>query len=67
MDFGSITAISEQILIEMADLVNKGHITEMVAGLEIIKNMPADSVPLVFGSEMPEVLLAEVIMLWRRI
>lgn len=46
MDYGSITTISEQILIgNAADLVNKGHITEMVAGLEIIKNMPADSVP----------------------
>lgn len=46
MDFGSITEISEQILISNAsDLVNKGHITEMVAGLEIIKNMPSDNVP----------------------
>ena len=49
MDFGSLTAISEQILIgSVADLVNKGHITEMVAGLEIIKNMPADGVPSLF-------------------
>ncbi len=46
MDLGSITDISEQILIGNAtDLVNKGHITEMVAGLEIIKNMPADTIP----------------------
>lgn len=38
MDLGSITTLSEQILIGNAtDLVNKGHITEMVAGLEIIK------------------------------
>lgn len=49
MDLGSITTLSEQILIGNAtDLVNKGHITEMVAGLEIIKNMPPDSIPSLF-------------------
>lgn len=62
MDFGSITAISEQILIgNAADLVNKGHITEMVAGLEIIKSMPADSVPsLYFWQRDARGSLAEV-------
>ena len=62
MDFGSITAISEQILIgNAADLVNNGHITEMVAGLEIIKNMPADSVPsLYFWQRDARGSLAEV-------
>ena len=62
MDFGSITAISEQILIgNAADLVNKGHITEMVAGLEIIKNMPADCVPsLYFWQRDARGSLAEV-------
>ena len=49
MDLGSIAEISEQILIGNAsDLVNKGHITEMVAGLEIIKNMPADTIPTLY-------------------
>lgn len=62
MDFGSITAISEQILIgNAADLVNKGHITEMVAGLEVIKNMPADCVPsLYFWQRDARGSLAEV-------
>ena len=62
MDFGSVTALSEQILIgNAADLVNKGHITEMVAGLEIIKNMPADSVPsLYFWMREARGALAEV-------
>lgn len=46
MDYGNVTSISEAILIgNAADLVNKGHITEMVAGLEIIKNLPPDSIP----------------------
>lgn len=46
MDYGNVTSISEAILIgNAADLVNKGHITEMVAGLEIVKNMPPDSIP----------------------
>lgn len=45
-DYGNVTSISEAILIgNAADLVNKGHITEMVAGLEIIKNLPPDSIP----------------------
>ena len=49
MDLGSIAEISEQILIGNAsDLVNKGHITEMVAGLEIIKNMPSDTIPTLY-------------------
>lgn len=62
MDFGSITAISEQILIGNAtDLVNKGHIIEMVAGLEIIKSMPADSIPsLYFWQRDARGSLAEV-------
>lgn len=62
MDFGSITALSEQILIgNAADLVNKGHITGMVAGLEILKNMPADSVPsLYFWMREARGALAEV-------
>jgi len=38
MDMGNINNITEQILIgSAADLVNKGHITEMVAGLELIR------------------------------
>lgn len=46
MDYGNVTSISEAILIgNAADLVNKRHITEMVAGLEIIKNLPPDSIP----------------------
>lgn len=46
MDYGNVTSITEAILIgNAADLVNKGHITEMVAGLEIVKNMPPDSIP----------------------
>lgn len=62
MDYGSITTISEQILIGNAtDLVNKGHITEMVAGLEIIKSMSADSVPsLYFWNRDARGSLAEV-------
>lgn len=49
MDFGSIASISEDILIgNAADLVNKGHITEMVAGLEIVKNMPQDCPPTLY-------------------
>jgi uncharacterized protein len=62
MDLGSITTLSEQILIGNAtDLVNKGHITEMVAGLEIIKNMPPDSIPsLFFWMRSAKSSLAEV-------
>ena len=62
MDFGSITAISEQILIGNAtELVNKGHVTEMVAGLEIIKNMSVDGVPsLYFWMRDARGALAEV-------
>lgn len=46
MDYGSINQISEQILVGNAsDLVNKGHITEMVAGLEMVKYMSADHTP----------------------
>jgi len=62
MDLGSIAEISEQILIGNAsDLVNKGHITEMVAGLEIIKNMPADMIPtLYFWMREARNALAEV-------
>ncbi len=62
MDFGSITAISEEILIGNAtDLVNKGHITEMVAGLEMVKNMPHDSIPaLYFWTRDTRGALAEV-------
>ncbi len=38
MDMGNINNITEQILIgSAADLVNKGHITEMVAWLELIR------------------------------
>lgn len=43
MSLGSIRHITEEILTASeADLVNKGKITEMVAGLEIIKNMPSN-------------------------
>lgn len=38
MDLGDIREITEQILIGSgADLVNKGHLTEMVAGLELLR------------------------------
>ena len=62
MDFGNITSISEDILIgNAADLVNKGHITEMVAGLEIIKNQQPDNVPsLYFWMREARGALAEV-------
>ena len=62
MDFGNITSISEDILIgNAADLVNKGHITEMVAGLEIIKNQHPDNVPsLYFWMREARGALAEV-------
>ena len=43
MSLGSIQHITEEILTASeTDLVNKGKITEMVAGLEIIKNMPSN-------------------------
>lgn len=43
MSLGSIQHITEEILTASeADLVNKGKISEMVAGLEIIKNMPSN-------------------------
>lgn len=62
MDLGNITSISENILIGNAtDLVNKGHITEMVAGLEIIKYMPHDNIPsLYFWMRDARGALAEV-------
>ncbi len=38
MDLGDIQEITEDILIgEATDLVNKGHLTEMVAGLELMR------------------------------
>ena len=41
MSLGSIQQITEQILTASeADLVNKGKVTEMIAGLEILRNMP---------------------------
>ena len=41
MSLGSISEITEQILTASeTDLVNKGKVCEMVAGLEILKNMP---------------------------
>ena len=41
MSLGSIQQITEEILTASeADLVNKGKISEMIAGLEIFKNMP---------------------------
>lgn len=41
MSFGNIGQLTEQILLSSAtDLVNKGSITEMIAGLEIIKYLP---------------------------
>lgn len=41
MSLGSIQQISEEILTATeTDLVNKGKISEMIAGLEIIKHMP---------------------------
>lgn len=43
MSLGSIQEVTEEILTASeADLVNKGKISEMIAGLEIIKNMPAN-------------------------
>lgn len=42
LSLGSIRQITEEILTASeTDLVNKGKISEMVAGLEILKNMPA--------------------------
>lgn len=42
-------------------MVNKAHITEMVAGLEIIKNMPPDSISsLYFWMRNTKSSLAEV-------
>ncbi len=42
MSLGSVRDITEQILTATeTDLVNKGKVSEMIAGLEIIKNMPA--------------------------
>lgn len=69
MDFGNITSISEDILIgNAADLVNKGHITEMVAGLEIIKNQQPDNVPsLYFWMREARGALAEVDYILARI
>lgn len=41
MSLGSIQRITEEILtMSEADLVNKGKMSEMIAGLEILKNMP---------------------------
>lgn len=62
MDLGNIAPLSEQILIGNAsDLVNKGHITEMVAGLEITKNMSPNSLPsLYFWMRETRGALAEV-------
>lgn len=41
MSLGSIQHITEEILTASeADLVNKGKISEMIAGLEMLKNMP---------------------------
>lgn len=41
MSLGSIKQITEDILTSSeTDLVNKGKISEMIAGLEIVKNMP---------------------------
>ena len=41
MSLGSIQHITEEILtLSETDLVNKGKISEMIAGLEILKNMP---------------------------
>jgi len=43
MSLGSIQHITEQILTASeAELVNKGKIAEMIAGLEILKNMPSN-------------------------
>lgn len=42
MSLGSIQQITEEILTASeTDLVNKGKISEMIAGLEILKNMPS--------------------------
>lgn len=42
MSLGSIKQITEAILTaKEADLVNKGKLSEMIAGLEILKHMPA--------------------------
>lgn len=62
MDYGSISQIREQILVGNAsDLVNKGHITEMVAGLEMVKYMSADHTPsLYFWMRDAKNSLAEV-------
>ena len=41
MSLGSIGQLTEQILTASeADLVNKGKVAEMIAGLEILRNMP---------------------------
>lgn len=43
MSLGSVRQITEEILTASeTDLVNKGKISEMIAGLEIIKNMPSN-------------------------
>lgn len=45
-DMGDISELTQQILLGTAsDLVNKGSLTEMIAGLEIIKYMSSDSRP----------------------
>ncbi len=46
LDMGNISELTEQILLGTApDLVNKGSLTEMSAGLEIIKYMPPERRP----------------------
>ena len=46
ISFGNIGQLTEQILLSSAtDLVNKGSITEMIAGLEIIKYLPTTHRP----------------------
>lgn len=46
LDMGDISGLTEQILLGAAsDLVNKGSLTEMIAGLEIMKYMSSDSRP----------------------
>lgn len=43
MSLGSIQHITQAIMTDTeADLVNKGKLSEMIAGLEILKNMPAN-------------------------
>ena len=49
MGLGNIGQLTEQILLSSAtDLVNKGSITEMIAGLEIIKYLPPTHRPELF-------------------